>query len=935
MALSQISGTTGIADTTITSAKLADFSAAVDLNGVELLLDADQDTSITADTDDVIDFKIAGVEHISLSNSSGDTIIKPRVDAKDIIFQQFDGNKIFEINDSNFVGVGGNSTAAGAIRIYEDTDNGTHYSGFTVGNLTESVTYQLPNADGTSGQALVTNGSGVLTFSAVAANTPSSADGQALGSASLEWSDLFLADASTIQFGADQDVILTHVADTGLLLSGTNVIQFNDASQNIGAPTNAILDINATDEIELNATLVDVNANLDVSGTITSGGVITGTAFTAGSAVLAEAELELLDGLTAGTAIASKVVTTDASIDTTGQRNLTISGELDAATLDISGAIDIAGASQFSSTITVGANDQGYDIIIYGDTASANLTWDTSVDDLIFNGAARAVIPDGQLVLGSTAVTSTAAELNLLDGVSGLVQADLTKLAAVDSTATELNIIDGGATVGTTAFADGDGIVTNDNGTMRQTSATTLKTYVSDLTLTTAAQGNVTSLGTLTALTVDDVAVDGKVITMTGSSGDTFVTTVAANGATSLVTTDASAAAANLSITADGTLTNTATTITLDSAGDIVLDADDADIIFKDGGTTIMTMTNSSTDFVMTVATQDKDFVIKGDDGGSPITPFTLDMSAGGDLFLTGGLIDLKNDGSAVSQIKFYCESSNAHAQTLIGAPHSESATNTLTLPSTGGNSYLLTAASTATLTNKTINASQLVDNSVVEANMAANSIDSDSYVDGSIDTAHIADGQITTAKLATAVFTGATDIGAAIADADLFLMDDGAGGTIRKTAASRIKTYAGSPAGTLGFGAYRASSNFSISATTQTEIVFNSEYYDPSGKYDYGTGRFTPGVAGDYFIACSVAFDPGANMSNADVAYLKLRKNGTGLEQGQIFFTGSDEDQKLALSTSSIFTLDDDDYVSAWWYSQEAGVLLSVSAWLHGFRIA
>ena len=91
---------------------------------------------------------------------------------------------------------------------------------------------------------------------------PTSADGTTLGSASKEFSDLFLADASTIQFGADQDVIITHVADTGLLLSGTNVIQFNDASQNIGAPSNAILDINATDEIELNATLVDVNANL-------------------------------------------------------------------------------------------------------------------------------------------------------------------------------------------------------------------------------------------------------------------------------------------------------------------------------------------------------------------------------------------------------------------------------------------------------------------------------------------------------------------------------------------------------------------------------------------------------------------------------------------------------------------------------------------------
>ena len=104
----------------------------------------------------------------------------------------------------------------------------------------------------------------------------------------------------------------------------------------------------------------------------------------------------------------------------------------------------------------------------------------------------------------------------------------------------------------------------------------------------------------------------------------------------------------------------------------------------------------------------DKDFVIKVNDGGSTITPFTIDMSAGGDLFLTGGLIDLKNDGSAVSQIKFYCESSNAHAQTLIGAPHSESASNTLTLPSSGGDAKLVSVSSTATLTNKTLTSPQI-----------------------------------------------------------------------------------------------------------------------------------------------------------------------------------------------------------------------------------
>ena len=137
-----------------------------DTNGVELFLDADGDTSLTADTDDRIDFKIAGVEHIALSNSSGDTVIKPMVDAKDIIFQQFDGNKVLEINDGGFVGVGGNSNAAGEIRIFEDTDNGSNYVGISAPNVTTSRTYIFPAADGSSGTHLTTDGSGNLSWSA-------------------------------------------------------------------------------------------------------------------------------------------------------------------------------------------------------------------------------------------------------------------------------------------------------------------------------------------------------------------------------------------------------------------------------------------------------------------------------------------------------------------------------------------------------------------------------------------------------------------------------------------------------------------------------------------------------------------------------------------------------------------------------------------------
>ena len=74
-----------------------------------------------------------------------------------------------------------------------------------------------------------------------------------------------LSDASILSFGADGDVTLTHVADTGLLLNSTMQLQFNDASQNINAPSATVLDINATDEIELNATPIDINGNVEIS----------------------------------------------------------------------------------------------------------------------------------------------------------------------------------------------------------------------------------------------------------------------------------------------------------------------------------------------------------------------------------------------------------------------------------------------------------------------------------------------------------------------------------------------------------------------------------------------------------------------------------------------------------------------------------------------
>jgi hypothetical protein len=81
--------------------------------------------------------------------------------------------------------------------------------------------FSLPTSDGSNGQVLSTNGSGVLSFATASSANPASADGDSLGTASLEWSDLFLADGGIIYFGNDQDVALIHNADKGLKLKST------------------------------------------------------------------------------------------------------------------------------------------------------------------------------------------------------------------------------------------------------------------------------------------------------------------------------------------------------------------------------------------------------------------------------------------------------------------------------------------------------------------------------------------------------------------------------------------------------------------------------------------------------------------------------------------------------------------------------------------
>ena len=313
------------------------------------------------------------------------------------------------------------------------------------------------------------------------------------------------------------------------------------------------------------------------------------------------------------------------------------------------------------------------------------------------------------------------------------------------------------------------------------------------------------------------------------------------------------------------TITNDGTDITLDSSGDIILDADGADIFLKDDGTTYGSLTNSSGNLIVKSGTTTAltfsganvtiagDLTVSGDDitmgtntsgnlliadgtnfnsvaatslseistianddvflavdtsgGGlkkvsrstvvsglatssaisnivedtSPQLGGNLDMNgadivttsnanidllpngtgkvimdgngSSGGISVSDGLIDIRTGTGNVSKVKFYCESSNAHAQTVQAAPHSAGSSAVLTLPTATGT--LIATGDSGTVSNgmlATINTAGKVDIGALEID-------------------------------------GATDIGADLSTSDLIIVDDGANGTERKAALSRVIT--------------------------------------------------------------------------------------------------------------------------------------------------
>jgi hypothetical protein len=156
---------------------------------------------------------------------------------------------------------------------------------------------------------LVSDVTGIASTNKFSSNIlPSTADGYSIGSTSLEWSDLYLADGSVIYFGADQDVNITHVHNSGLTTSGNFTVtgDLTVTGDDLTMGTNTSGAVLVADGTNFNPVVVSGDA------TIATNGALTIAATSVEGSMLNNNIISGLTALTSGLATTDEVIISDA-----------------------------------------------------------------------------------------------------------------------------------------------------------------------------------------------------------------------------------------------------------------------------------------------------------------------------------------------------------------------------------------------------------------------------------------------------------------------------------------------------------------------------------------------------------------------------------------------------------------------------------------------
>jgi len=610
-----------------------------------------------------------------------------------------------------------------------------------------------------------------------------------IGSATITEAELEILDGASLS--TDEINLLDGVTATTAELNILDGVTSTAAELNIlDGVTSTAAELNILDGVT--STAAEINILDGVTATATELNLIDGVTATTDELNILDgvtasaADINLIDGITNGTVIASKAIITDANKDISGGRNITISGELDAATLDISGDADIDGTLE-ADAITIGGvtlaetiSDTVGAMVSSNTETNITVTYEDSDNTLDF-----AIGTLNQDTTGNAATATALETARTIHGVSfdGTANIDLSEViadtvGAMVSSNTETNI--------TVAYQDTDNTLDFTIGTLNQD--------------TTGLAGTATALAT--ARTIHGVSFDGTanidlsevvqdtVGAMFSSNTESGITVAYEDGDGTIDLTvgtlnqNTTGSAATLTtartiggVSFDGSANITPTTFTAATfSGDLNVDSG---VLFADVSANRVGINQTSPDVSLDLgANTDAVHVPVGTTAQRPASPaagyFRYNTTSGEFEGYTSSWGSI-GGGSGSFSTNIYAGDGSDTTFTLSSAPSSENnlmvfidgvfqahdsysvSGTTLTFSEAPANGRVITAynaeeVAIGTPSDSSVSTAKIAADAVTGAKIADDSIDSEHYVDGSIDTAHIADDQITDAKLAHAI---------------------------------------------------------------------------------------------------------------------------------------------------------------------------------------